>query len=72
MILNKLEEILKMNRQYLSFLLRNTGRRIVNISKGDIYRKVFKRGIIPTERKKEYIGKIEEVLFKIWIINRKI
>jgi len=69
-ILNELQEILGMNRQYLSFLLRNTGKKVV-IKKGGLIlvgeyspERLSRRG-----RKKVYTEDIEKVLFKIWVIS---
>lgn len=70
MILDELEQILKMNRQYLSFLLRNTGKKVVFKNKGIVYigeyspSRLSERG-----RKKVYTEDIEEVLFKIWVLS---
>lgn len=69
-ILDELQQILKMNRQYLSFLLRNTGRKVVLKNRGVVYvgeysnKNLSKRG-----RKKVYTEEIEKVLFKIWVIS---
>ncbi len=69
-ILNELENILRMNRQYLSFLLRNTGKKIVLKGKGIILigeyspERLSKRG-----RKKVYKEDIEEILVKIWVMS---
>lgn len=70
MILDELEEVLKMNRQYLSFLLRNTGKKVVFKNKGIVYigeyttSRLSQRG-----RKKVYTEDIEKVLFKIWVLS---
>ena len=69
-ILDELEEILGMNRQYLSFLLRNTGKKVVIKKRGLILvgeyspERLSKRG-----RKKVYTEEIEKVLFKVWVIS---
>jgi len=69
-MLNELQEILGMNRQYLSFLLRNTGKKVV-IKKGGLIlvgeyspERLSKRG-----REKVYTEDIEKVLFNIWVIS---
>jgi len=69
-ILNELQEILWMNRQYLSFLLRNTGKKVVIKNRGLILvgeyspERLSKRG-----RKKVYTEEIKKILFKIWVIS---
>lgn len=69
-ILNELTEILKMNRQYLSFLLRNTGRKMVFKNKGLVVIGVYDRKRLSERGRKKVYGKeIEKVLFKIWVIS---
>ena len=69
-ILNELVNILKMNRQYLSFLLRNTGRKIVFKNRGLVVIGQYDRKRLSERgRKKVYGQDIEEVLFRIWVIS---
>ncbi|MGE4358092.1 MAG: transposase family protein [Candidatus Omnitrophota bacterium] len=69
-MLDELEEIVKMDRQYISFLLRNTGKKVVLKGRGIVLvgeytrERLSKRG-----RKKEYGKEIERALVKIWGIS---
>jgi len=69
-ILNELAEVLNMNRQYISYLLRNTGRRVVLRERGIVLVGEYsKRNLSRRGRKKLYTPDIEKLLLKIWVMS---
>ncbi len=69
-ILDELEKILDMNRQYLSFLLRNTGRKVVIRDRGIVLIGEYsKRNLSSRGRKKLYDEGFEKILLKVWAMS---
>ena len=69
-ILDEMEQILNMNRQYLSFLLRNTGRKVVLRAEGIVLVGEYSDKCLSRRgRKKIYTEDIEKILLKIWDIS---
>jgi hypothetical protein len=69
-ILNELTNILKFNRDYLAYLLRNTGKKIYLKDKGIVLIGEYsKKRLSQRGRKKIYTDDIEKILIKIWVIS---
>ncbi len=69
-ILDELERVLNMNRQYLSFLLRNTGRKVVFRGSGVVLVGEYsKRNLSRRGRKKVYGEEFAKILLKVWGIS---
>jgi hypothetical protein len=69
-MLDELTKVLNMNRQYISYLLRNTGRKVVLRERGIVLIGQYsKRNLSRRGRKKLYTADIEKLLLKIWVMS---
>ena len=68
-ILNELTNILRLNRDYIAYLLRNIAKKIYLKDKGVVFVGDFRAKLSQRGRKKIYTDEIGKMLLKIWVMS---